>query len=273
MNVLNKAKSAARRLRGIGEYYFQQRPYMLQQIKMLQLKKTSQTAFLIATGPSVKRQNLALLSGQDCFTISNAYLHGDIADINPLVHGFAEYHQPMDRGNYIQWLQHASATLPHNTSIYTTTSNKGIVAESGIGAHRDVIFGQYDMVARYLWPKCGEYLYLPPQSGPLLMLPMLISMGYKRICLVGCDHTTLRNYGGSIANFYDVASDMRKHATDPSVWTNIISHLEADIVLFKQYEMYARWCAYLGVKIVNLSDDSWLRAFSFSTIEAEVGHR
>lgn len=268
MSIATKINAWAGHLVTLADYWLRHRRYMEQQISQLRSRKTGDTAFLIATGPSIKRQNLALLQGQDCFTISNAYLHKDIGAINPVAHGFAAYHHPMDRQNYVQWLQQALEKLPSSTSIYTDHSNKAVVAESGIGASRSVVYGLYDSAARRLWPKYCKYLFLPPQSGPLLMLPLIMAMGYRRICLLGCDHTTMRDYGGYITNFYDKTSDVRKHATDPSVWPDIKTELWANIRLFEQYDLYAGWARMLQIEILNLSDDSWVRQFPFSTIES-----
>ena len=35
---------------------------------------------------------------------------------------------------------------------------------------------------------------LSPQTGPLMIIPVLIYMGYEKIYLLGCDHTVLRDY-------------------------------------------------------------------------------
>lgn len=270
INLMNKIRSLVHHLMTLTYYYFGHRKYIRQQIAQLLKRKTSDTAFLIATGPSIKRQNLELLEGRDCFTISNAYLHKDISIVNPIVHGFAAYHQPMDRQNYIHWLIHASERLPKSTSIYTATTNRAVITESGIEESKNVIFGLYDSFARYLWPRFYKYLYLPPQSGPLLLLPLIVAMGYKKICLIGCDHTTMRDYGGFITNFYENKCDVRKHATDPSVWPNILSEFKSNLNLFEQYAMYAHWVEVMGVEIINISDDSWLDQFPFSTIEKET---
>jgi len=39
-------------------------------------------AFLLAASSSSKQENLKLLAGEDCFSISNFYLHYDIRIIN-----------------------------------------------------------------------------------------------------------------------------------------------------------------------------------------------
>jgi len=271
MIVVTKTKSILRRLSKLIYYYYH-RLYFGEKINWLYQKKSNDTAFLIATGPSIKRQDLSLLKGQDCYTISNAYLHKDIEMIEPIAHGFAAYHQPMDRENYIQWLKQGDERLPRSTVIFTDYLNRELIEESSIEVSRSVIYGFYDSFAKWLWPKYCRYLLLPPQSGPLLMLPLIALLGYKKIYLLGCDHTTLRNYGRHIENFYPPKEDPRIGATDSDVWTDIVDHLKDDIVLFEQYRWYATWLEYLEIEVVNLSDDSWLKIFPSSTIEMAL-HR
>ena len=62
--------------------------------------KTSETAFLIATGPSLKFENLQLLAGHDCYSVSNFFLHPDLNSVNPKIHFFAPWHPPLIRENY-----------------------------------------------------------------------------------------------------------------------------------------------------------------------------
>ena len=44
----------------------------------LKNKRKKNRAFLIATGPSLRKENLKLLKGEDCFTVSNAFLLKEI---------------------------------------------------------------------------------------------------------------------------------------------------------------------------------------------------
>ncbi|WP_151194550.1 hypothetical protein [Candidatus Symbiobacter mobilis] len=230
---------------------------------------TSDTAFIIATGPSIKRQNLALLSGKDCFTVSNAFLHPDINKIRPLVHGFACYHEPMERDNFIKWLDEAALQLPSTTTIYTPVCNKLFVQASGLAVSHNILYGLQNSLADWLWPRV-KYIFPAPQTAPLLLLPLVMMLGYRKICLVGCDHTVLRDYGGFVNNFYDKNMEVRKNATDPDTWQDIVYELKACIALFERYAFYARHAHSMGIDIYNLSDDSWLRQFPFSTIELMV---
>src|SRR5947209_6630310 len=56
-------------------------------------------AFLIATGPSLKNEDLTTLQGEDCFTVSNFFLHPALNFVRPKYHFFAQIHLPLDELN------------------------------------------------------------------------------------------------------------------------------------------------------------------------------
>lgn len=87
----------------------------------LKTKGRGKVAFLLATGPSVKNENLKVLAGKDCYSASNFFLHEDIKTINPKFHFFAPYHEPLILENYIEWLRKGDRDLPAETKIFLAT--------------------------------------------------------------------------------------------------------------------------------------------------------
>lgn len=217
-------------------------------------------AFLIATGPSLKLENLKPLAGEDCFTISNFYLHEDLQHVNPKMHFFAPYHAPMILENYADWLSQADKRLPETTEIVLGHSTYEIVQKFGLFPERKVRYifldGAFD---------CNNfdirYPLMSPQTGPIMVFPVLAYMGYSEIYLLGCDQTVLRDYKKNIQNFYDNASDVRIKATTGECWTDIIDSHMASMNACKQYKFYADFLNANGVRIINLSQDTWLDFF------------
>jgi hypothetical protein len=73
---------------------------IIQKNRLLKGMGKGKRAFLLAAGSSINQKNLKPLAGEDCFSISNFYLHNDIQTINPAFHGFAPYHEPLILENY-----------------------------------------------------------------------------------------------------------------------------------------------------------------------------
>lgn len=224
-------------------------------------------AFLLATGPSITTENLKVLEGEDCFSVSNFFLHGDIDVIKPKFHFFAPYHQPLILENYVEWLRHADQKLPPETAIFLGHTTEKIVRDFNLFPARKIYY-------LYLAHNTGSTKVdilkpvLAPQSVPLMVLPVLIYMGYEKIYLLGCDHTNLRQYDKSMQHFYDSTRDVRENASDRNAWDDILSTSFQLYNLFRQYEFYLRLIKQNEIKtdIINLSQDSWLNIIKFDLL-------
>jgi hypothetical protein len=216
-------------------------------------------AFLLATGPSLKMENLKALKGEDCFSLSNFFLHEDLEIIQPKFHFFAPYHEPLILENYIEWLKEADRKLPKSTKMVLGHKTKEIVEQHGLFPTRPVYYlflegmfsGNYDITKTVM----------SPQTGPIMMLPWLMYMGYSEIYLLGCDNTILRDYGKTTTNFYPKDKDVRKNATSGNNWPDILTTLRYVERMFEHYEYYKHTADKSGIQIINLSQDSWIDIF------------
>lgn len=212
-------------------------------------------AFIIATGPSITGQDLSLLRGHDCFSVSNFFLHEQSRTLHLKAHAFAPWHPPLDRDNYVEWLSKAHAALPPETPVVLGLQDRTWLLQRNPFPNR-----------KLYWMGLGSSRYgdidltrLAPaiQTGPHMVLNLVLYAGYSEIFLVGCDHDTLRNYGGVVDNFYDRKQDVRKNAIDGAGWLPVIEHLKTQVRVFEIYQAYMQ--ANRHVRIVNLSPTSWLR--------------
>lgn len=228
-------------------------------------------AWVLATGPSIKQQDLSLLQGEDCFSVSNFFLHDCLAEIGPKAHFFAPYHPPLVKENFLEWLAKADAALPSSTAVVLGLSDKAMVETSGVFSVRDKYYLAVG-AKRYDNIDC-ERLVPYIQTGPQMILSLLIYAGYQEIFLLGCDHNTLRNYGDTVENFYSPSEDSRVNAISGSGWLPVTEHLQTQITVFQIYENFIK--ANPTVRIVNCSPSSWLRftEMPFSEFTAAVGLR
>lgn len=234
---------------------------------VLKEKAKGKRAFLIATGPSIKKQNLSLLKNEDCFSVSNFFLHKDIDVVNPKMHFFAPYHEPLVYDNIVSVWKMANASLPKETMIGLSVASKEMVEHNHIFDGRKVFYFDYEPIKQIRYNL--EKSILIPQSGPIMIFPILFYMGYSEIYLIGCDGNMLKNYGETIENFYE--KDPRKNASDDWHDGNIISELECNINLMKQYKAYYDYGKKIGVNIYNLSPDSWIDIIPKKQFEEILG--
>ncbi len=223
-------------------------------------------AFLLATGPSVKNQDLTMLENEDCFSISNFFLHKDINIIKPKLHFFAPYHEPLILENYIEWLRLADEKLPKETNIVLGLSNKDLAKQYNLFPNRKIYY--LDLRTLDEVQTDIEKPVMGPQTGPIMILPVLDYMGYKTINLVGCDMNTLKNYKKKVENFYDV--DPRKNATDNTCWSCIIDELKGILNAFMQFDKYNKFFISKNITLNNLSPDSWLDFVNMKNFYEEI---
>ncbi len=228
-------------------------------------------AFVLATGPSLKLENLKALVGEDCFSVSNFFLHEDLDIVHPKFHFFAPFHPPLILENFVAWLKQADEKLPVDTEIVLGYTDAEIVKNYGLFPKRKVHY----LYLAYHVKVGGINLQKPilwPQSGPLMILPVLLAMGYEKIYLLGCDHTVLRDFKKPIPHFYAKDKDTRQNASDPGAWADIIQAHQYSMNTFVQYEKYKKAISidYQGVEIINLSQDSWLDMFEASTLDMVI---
>ena len=221
------------------------------------LKNSAQKkrCFVLATGASIKQQNLKLLAGEDCYSISNFFLHEDLNIIKPKFHFFAPYHEPLILENYIEWMNLADKTLPKETEMFLCDSNEYLVKQYNLFKNRKIHylhFGPVDMPVNTDITKTIK----APQTGPIMMLPVMEYLGYKEIYLVGQDMNRLAYYGGTTPNFY--THDPRQNATNGNQWVDIIPELERTLIMFRQFNEYADYFKKREIEFYNLSPNSWL---------------
>lgn len=227
-------------------------------------------AFLLATWPSIKLEDLSLLTWEDCFSVSNFFLHKDINTIQPKLHFFAPYHEPLVLENYVDWLRTSDSALPESTDIVLWHTTKEIVEKFSLFPKRKVYYLHLNHFPPLFNTINIEYPILAPQTGPIMILPVLLYMGYTEIYLLGCDHTVLRDYKKTVNNFYSKDKDMRVNATDSKSWPNIVDELASELNVFRQYEYYKTISVKIGTRVVNLSQDSWLDSFEYQTLDKVI---
>tara|TARA_B100000787_G_scaffold76069_1_gene56005 strand:- start:1057 stop:1905 length:849 start_codon:yes stop_codon:yes gene_type:complete len=239
---------------------------ILKRNKILKNSAKGRVGFLLATGPSVNKQDLAKLEKYDCFSLSSFFLHKDLNKINPKYHFFAPYHKPLIIEDWVKWINLADKSLPKNTKIVLSIKDYERVKNLNLLKDREVIYLYF---SKFIEVKNLDIAGPLPdmQTHPLMVLPFMIYMGYKEIYLIGCDSNNLKNYGRQVENFYDQNLEIKKGSNLP--WSfGITKELENNLSVFNQFKNYKKLADNLNIKIINLSEDSWLDFFDKENYDA-----
>lgn len=224
-------------------------------------RRKSKRAYIMATGPSIKAIDLSGISDADFLSVSNFFLHSDVNQINLVAHFFANYHAPLILGEYVDWLAAADSVLPRDTAMCLSYDVKKMVEENDLFVDREVFYFSFEKELS-LFGLALNRPFQSPHTSPIFLLGLAIAMGYEEIFLCGCDHTALRDYGGEVRNFYNQNEEMRRNATSGARWDSGIKfHLRNLMDTIRQYEQLHDIAKSRSIRVVNLSNDSWLEMF------------
>lgn len=172
----------------------------------LKNKHHNKRCFILATGPSVNKQNLAGLENELCIAVSHFYLHPQISTIKPNYHVIAPNHEPfnfeliqsyLDGLNkyYDQDTIYFFGYRPYQYSILDFLNtfpeyqdNKNLYF---LNYHNSPILqdDNYDQVA--LWDITRQLFAIRTVVYSAIQIAMY--MGCKEIYLIGCDHDYLND--------------------------------------------------------------------------------
>jgi hypothetical protein len=248
----------------INRYKQLRRSKILESNISISKAKKNQRAFLLATGPSINELDLSLLKGEDVYSVSNAFLHKDINNINPKLHFFAPYHKPLIKTNYIAWLKEADTKLPATTNIVLSWEDKAIIDSNSLFKNRIVFYFQFDNRISYDQPLSFDKPFPSFQTGPQMIFPILFCLDYKQVFLIGCDQNVLKNFKNDRENFYPKEMDKRTNATDKNSWPNIITELKSQLKIFEIYQQISKYAQRNKTQVINTSKDSWIDYFPYT---------
>lgn len=223
---------------------------------------TGGRCFILATGPSIKQQNLKLLESETCIAVSNFFVHPDYAVIKPRYYCITAYHPPITEEAWQSWLAEMSKGTRSATMFFSLTDQER-VERKGFFANRKVHYLKFgerqDMLVRH-----GVDItraVLGPQSVPIMALQLAIYMGFRQIHLLGCDHDNILHFGTS-SHFYteDKHAMMR---TGYNEWDGVDMELllTADARLWQQYKAIRRVAGDKSTKIYNATPGGLLDVF------------
>ncbi|MCX6031983.1 MAG: hypothetical protein NT169_22135 [Chloroflexi bacterium] len=218
--------------------------------------------FILATGPSIKTQDLKLLKTETCIAVSNFLVHPDYAVIRPQYYCLAPYHPPITEDSWQAWMTEiAGKTL--NATMFFGLADRERNEINGRFAGRQVHYlkfgGALDDLVR---DGVDLSMAVPgPQSVTIMALLIAIYMGFKNIYLLGCDHDWILHVGTS-THFYNES----QHALNRSGYSEwhkpeLGSEFDSLSNLWRQYKTIRVLATGLGISISNATGGGILDVF------------
>lgn len=254
----------------LGHILTREEKSLLQRNRILHNCHQGKRCFILATGPSVKNQNLRLLQNEICIAVSNFYIHANFALIKPRYYCIAPYHLPLTEEAWHCWMQKLdAATHDTDTVMFFALSDCQRNQRNGLFAGRKIHYLHFN--GSYPWDllltKGLDIAWgLPgPQSVAIMALLVALYMGFSQIYLIGCDHDTLFRWNGSSCHspkhFYDGAPTVGYEPFDIEV------NLKAFLRLRQQYRYINQIAQRNKIRIMNTSPTSFIDIFPKLSLE------
>lgn len=232
---------------------------LLERNQELRDRHKGERCFILATGPSIREQDLKVLKNEYCIAVSNFYLHPDLNMINPQYYCIAPWHPPHNKSNYIELLYEVGNRAREST-FFLGISECQQVQENSLKLGKELYYLQFGASNSEIISSGIDLTRatLPPQSVTIMALQIAVFMGFSQIYLLGFDHDSILNYGGNFENKHFYPEHKAKLVTDKDTFKgSLISYLN----LWNQYEAIKVVSEKKGIEIYNATHGGLLDVF------------
>jgi len=182
----------------------QQERLILQRNRVLHNRHAGERCFILATGPSIKKQNLKLLQGENCIAVSNFFIHPDFALLKPRYYCIAPYHHPITEKAWHAWMKELDNKTGKSVMFFALRDRKrtgghGFFVDRQVHYFHAAEANDDKTIATHGIDLTG--LILPLYSVTHVALQIALYMGFQQIYLLGCDHSRIFDLNQGI-HFY-----------------------------------------------------------------------
>ncbi|NII29553.1 hypothetical protein HB364_31025 [Pseudoflavitalea sp. X16] len=237
--------------------YLSQRRHILHNTA-LKDKYKDQRVFILATGPSIKQQDLRLLQHEKCIAVSNFFVHEDYKTIAPFLHVFASTHAPLTEQQIVSWFKEADEKIPGTSTVLLALHDKQYCDRHRIFQTKDHYyylskFGNFPVNLAHNLPSY--------QTVVQLAIYAAIYMGFTEINLLGVDHSWILHYGESRHFYEEKEHKFTQNGYSEWIDDHLGDEFKKYVILWEQYEEIIRNYKNSGIAIYNLSPESLLDLF------------
>jgi len=223
--------------------------------------------FIIASGPSIKSQDLTLLKDEFCISVSNSYVHKDYGLIQPSYHcvPFIGGHSQVESGEVICWLQQMEQETGQ-TIMFFSYNDRELVESNGLFKNRSLYYLDHSLFNSADVERLGIDLTRPvlsPNSVSVMALTIAVFMGFKEIYLLGCDHDWILNWGEDV-HFYSKSEHVVLAREGYSEYLKTDDYEKAFrtyLSLWEQYKAVNHFALSNGIRICNATAGGLLDVF------------
>ncbi len=223
-------------------------------------RHVGQRCFILATGPSVREQDLTPLASEICVGASDFYRHEEYERINPAYHVLAPLHEPFTDDDGIRRATELVERASPGQIVFCGLADRGFIERANVFAAHEAVHYLKFMGMKEKAAALDLARPLPLLSSATVMgLWVAVWMGFSKIYLLGCDHNVIWQWDGSPVNvvqhFYEGAPSIGYAPFD------IDRSLAAHLSVRAQYRWTKQIADLAGIEIFNASPGSYIDIF------------
>ena len=204
--------------------------------RLLNKHRGERRCFVLATGPSIKEEDLTPLRNEWCIGVGEFYRHQHYRLIRPAYYAFAPTHPPFTDDDKLRELAEMKQQS-QNETFFFAASDKQVVEKSDLVADcQRVHYLDFRIFRNDAPAQVDLTSALPtPCSAAVIAVWIAIYMGFAEIYLVGCDHNILWKWDPSTS--FSVEKSYQHFYNDaPAVWSHIwaVDDLLKNALLLRQ---------------------------------------
>lgn len=240
----------------------------------LRNRHAGERCFIIATGPSIKTQDLTLLAGETCIGVSNFFVHPDFALINPRYYCIAPYHPPITVPDFQAWMRELEQQTSDDMAMFTGLVNRQLWQEGGLFTRRATHFLKLGLPWDIQATRSIDLTRSVPhiQSVTVLALLAALYMGFKEVYLLGCDHDWILHLNTSSHFYEEKEHKLVQAGYDEWIEADFSSHCQDYVDLWNQYSVLRSIAQKEGKRIVNTTAGGLLDVFPRAHLMEIVGN-
>ena len=216
-------------------------------------KHAGERVFILCTGPSIREMDLMKLKKERTIAVSSFYLHKDCRQIKPDYYCVPTFEDFITKENAIKWLREMKEGCPYS-HFFLSIHEKEYIEVLPEYKEKEVSYISFSNLPDYYDEIDLTQSVLNVQSVAIMCLELAIYMGFKKIYLVGTEHSELIT--GKYSHFYKYSESIISKEDSVVDETDQLlvpfkEMLCAVHNLWKQYALMKRIAEKRGIEIYN----------------------
>jgi hypothetical protein len=219
--------------------------------------------FILATGPSIKQQDLTPLKDELCISVSNFFVHDAYDIIKPAYHCIAPWHPPITLEQLGDWMKEVHVKTKEATLVLSASDYQEHQKGNWFPERKCVYLSMVkppNTPISYRNLDCSGMLPAIA-SVPVMAIYLAMHFGCTPIYLLGTDHDWILHFGQS-RHFYEESShSMARDGYNEWQCSSLLKEFRSHVTLWTQYEHLRRYTASSRIQLENATQGGLLDVF------------